>query len=228
MPPELPVLVACAHGTGSPAGRAAVGRLVAAVGRSRPDLDVRAAFVDVQPPSPVRVLTAVDDRPTRLVPLLLSAGYHVYVDLTEAAATSPLVTLAGALRPDARLAALLRDRLVASGLRDDDDVVMAAAGSSQPSAVADCARVAADLAHLLGRPVTASYLSAAAPTVVDAVAAVRRPGRRVVVATYLLAPGYFADLAARAGADVTTPPLLLPHEEAPQALVDIVVERYAA
>lgn len=228
MHPEPPILVACSHGTGSPAGRGAVGGLVAAVGHSRPDLDVRAAFVDVQPPSPVRVMSTVDGRPTRLVPLLLSAGYHVYVDLTEAMATSPGATLAGALGPDPRLAHLLRDRLVACGLRDDDAVVMSAAGSSQPSAVADCARVAADLSDLLDRPVTVAYLSAAQPSVADAVAGARRPGRRVVVATYLLAPGFFADLAARAGADVTAPPLLLPHEDPPPALVDIVVERYLA
>ena len=49
---------------------------------------------------------------------------------------------------------------------------------------------------------------------------------RVVVATYLLAPGYFADLAAASGADVVTPPLLLPHEPPANELVDIVVERY--
>ena len=228
MPHELPVLVACSHGTGSPAGRGAVGSLVAAVGRRRPDLEVRAAFVDVQPPSPARVMAGVDERPTRLVPLLLSAGYHVYVDLSQASASSPRSTLAGALGPDPRLANLLRDRLVTCGLRDDDVVVMAAAGSSQPSAVADCARVAADLSALLDRPVTASYLSGAQPTVADAVVGARRPGHRVVVATYLLAPGFFADLAARAGADVTTPPLLLPHEDPPAALVDIVVDRYLA
>ena len=49
---------------------------------------------------------------------------------------------------------------------------------------------------------------------------------RVVVATYLLAPGYFAEVAAACGADVVTPPLLLPDEPPPAELVDIVVERY--
>ncbi|MBB2985665.1 sirohydrochlorin chelatase [Terracoccus luteus] len=223
-----PVLVASAHGTGSPAGRRAVGALVAAVARARPELEVRAAFVDVQPPEPSHVLAGLDGRPARLVPLLLSAGYHVYVDLTEAAAGSPGTTLCGALGPDPRLAALLRDRLVEAGLRDDDVVVMAAAGSSQRSAVADCERVAADLSSLLGRPVTPAYLSAAEPTVADAVAAARVPGRRVAVATYLLAPGFFADRAARAGGDLTSGPLLPPHGEPPPALVDIVVERYGS
>ncbi|MDN5768689.1 MAG: cobalamin biosynthesis protein CbiX [Humibacillus sp.] len=224
-----PVLVASSHGTGSPSGRGAVGGLVAAVGRRRPDLQVRSAFVDVQPPSPLRVMRDVEGRPTRLVPLLLSAGYHVFVDLTEAAAASTTTTLAPALGPDRRLAELLRDRLVEAGLRDDDVVVMAAAGSSEPSAVADCEQVARDLAALLSRPVTPAYLSGALPRLDAAVAAARSAGAtRVVVATYLLAPGFFADLATRSGADVVSGPLLLAHQPPPTALVDIVVERYLA
>ena len=224
---EAPVLVAAAHGTSSPAGRSAIGGLVAAVAARRPDLTVRAAYVDVQPPEPAAVLASLaDGRRGRLVPLLLSAGYHVYVDLTEAAASMPGTTVAPALGPDDRLAELLRRRLVAGGLRDDDVVVLAAAGSSQPSAVEDCRRVAEQLGRLVDRPVTAAFLSATEPRLVDAVVSQRIPGRRVLVATYLLAPGFFADLAARAGADVVTPPLLVPDETAPDELVDIVLERY--
>ncbi len=222
-----PVLVATAHGTGSAAGRRAVGALVAAVARRRPDLVVRAAFVDVQPPTPARVLEQVDERPSRLVPLLLSAGYHVFVDLTEAADTSATATLVGALGPDPRLAGVLHDRLVEVGLRDDDVVIMAAAGSSQASAVTDCEQVAAELAALLGRPVTPAYLSAAQPRLDAAVAAARDAGAaRVVVATYLLAPGFFVDLASRSGADLVTAPLLAAHAAPPDVLVDIVLERY--
>ena len=227
VPPAPPVLVASSHGTGSPAGRGAVGALVAAVARRRPDLQVRSAFVDVQPPTPANVLEGLGDRPARLVPLLLSAGYHVFVDLTEAAATSPTVSLAPALGPDRRLAELLHARLVEAGLQDGDVVVMAAAGSSEPSAVADCEEVAHDLATLIGRPVIPAFLSAVEPRVDVAVAAARASGAdRVVVATYLLAPGYFADLTARSGADAVSQPLLLAHEPPPPAMVDIVVERY--
>ncbi|GAB3880854.1 sirohydrochlorin chelatase [Terrabacter terrigena] len=224
---QAPVLVAAAHGTSSPAGRSAIGGLVAAVCARRPDLTVRAAYVDVQPPDPAAVLASLaDGRNARLVPLLLSAGYHVYVDLTDAAGSVPGTTVAPALGPDDRLAELLRRRLVTAGLRDDDAVVLAAAGSSQPSAVEDCRTVATELGRLLRRPVTAAFLSAAEPRLADAVVSQRVPGRRVVVATYLLAPGFFADLAARAGADVVTPPLLVPGEPAPDELVDIVLERF--
>ncbi len=51
---------------------------------------------------------------------------------------------------------------------------------------------------------------------------------RVVVVSYLLAPGYFADLAAAAGGDVTTPPLLVDGDPVPSELVDVVIERYVA
>lgn len=232
-----PVLVASSHGTGSPASRNAVGGLIAALARRRPDIDVRAAFVDVQRPTPLDVLGRLEAHPARLVPLLLSAGYHVFVDLTEAAAASPSASLAPALGPDLRLAELLRDRVVEAGLRDGDVVVMAAAGSSEPSAVSDCEQVARALSGLLDRPVTAAYLSAVEPRVNTAVAAARASldgtagtadtgERRVVVATYLLAPGYFADLTARSGADVVSLPLLRPYEPPPDALVDIVIERF--
>ena len=73
------------------------------------------------------------------------------------------------------------------------------------------------------------FISAALPRLADEIATARaaRPGRRVVVASYLLAPGYFAGLAARAGGDVTTAPLLTPDGPVPAELVDIVLERYA-
>lgn len=229
MTSAAPVLVAVAHGTSSAAGRSAIGGLVAAVAARRPDLTVRAAFVDVQPPEPATVLSSLEQAiPARLVPLLLSAGYHVYVDLAEAAEAVPGTTVAPALGPDDRLAALLVRRLTEAGLRDDDVVVLGAAGSSQASALGDCEQVAASLGRLIGRPVVTGYLSAAAPKLADAVAAQRLPGRRVVVATYLLAPGFFADLARRSGADVVTEPLLLPRQPAPQELVEVVVDRFVS
>src|SRR5690242_10478880 len=105
---ELPVLVAASHGTASPVGQSAVAALVDAVAARRPDLDVRAALVDVQQPDPPAVLAALPTgRNARLVPLLLSAGYHVFVDLTEAAAAVSGARVAPALGPDVRLAGLL-------------------------------------------------------------------------------------------------------------------------
>jgi sirohydrochlorin ferrochelatase len=68
--------------------------------------------------------------------------------------------------------------------------------------------------------VTTGYGSAAQPPVPDAVAAARRGGaERVVVASYLLAPGHFHDKLAGAGADLVTAPLL-PDDRIAAVLLD--------
>jgi len=94
--------------------------------------------------------------------------------------------------------------------------------------VNDCHEIGRMLAAELGRDVTVSFISAAEPPVASAVSARRaaRPGARVVVASYLLAPGYFASLASGAGADVTSAPLLVDETPPPAELVDIVGELF--
>jgi len=233
-----PALLAISHGTDSATGAAAVATLVDAVAARLSDVPVHAGFVDVQQPDVPTCLARLREHPavasTVVVPLLLSAGYHVHVDLREdvdaAVEGGDDVALGGALGPDDRLVDLLVRRLDEAGLRPDDAVVLAAAGSSDPRAVADCEATAARLAERLGRTVPVGYIANATPRVHEVVAGARaeHPGRRVVVATYLLAPGFFADLAARAGGDVTAAPLLVAGAEAPDELVEVVVERYGA
>ena len=223
-----PDLLAISHGTSSSAGQAAVAALVAAVAGSRPELAVHEGFVDVQQPDVPTVLGALGEgRRSVIVPLLLSAGYHVHVDLAEVAHASG-ATVAAALGPDERLVRLVARRLAEAGLTRDDIVVLAAAGSSDARAVADCVETASRLGGLLDLPVSVGFISAALPRLADEIVTARaaRPGRRVVVASYLLAPGYFAGLAARAGGDVTTAPLLKPDSPVPAELVDLVLDRY--
>lgn len=230
-PGGAPALLACSHGTSSAAGRAAVAALVDAVRSRVPHVHVEDSFVDVQQPDVPTSLAGLGERPVRIVPLLLSAGYHVHVDLAEAAERRRGVELAGALGPDRRLVEVLARRLDEAGLAGTDRVVLAAAGSSDARAVEDCERTAAMLAEMLRRPVSTGYISAARPPLAEAVAAARQgvgEGGRVVVATYLLAPGYFADLAAGSGADVVTAPLLSAAGEPPAELVEIVLDRYGA
>ncbi|MBF4462937.1 MULTISPECIES: nitrite reductase small subunit NirD [unclassified Rathayibacter] len=223
-------LVAASHGTSDDAGRRAVAALVEAVRQANPALDVLDSFVDVQEPDvPATLDTLEPGRPAVVVPLLLSAGYHVHVDLAEAAAEADRpVRVTGALGPDPRLARVLARRLEEAGLDDDDRIVLAAAGSSDAGAVADCWSTGRLLAAELDRDVSTSFLSAAEPRVAEAVAAERaaHPDARVIVATYLLAPGYFADLAAAAGADRTSAPLLTAVDAPPHELVDIVSELF--
>ncbi len=175
---DAPALIACSHGTASPEGQAAVAGLVAAVAAARPDLEVHGAFVDVQQPDPAAVLdTLPADREARLVPLLLSAGYHVFVDLTDIAAGRAHTVVAPALGPDPRLVALLHRRLVAAGLRDGDRVVLAPLGSSDGRAVSDCAATAAALAASSAHPSPPPTSPLPSRRLADAVVAQTRFGR---------------------------------------------------
>lgn len=228
-----PALVAASHGTSHPDGQRAVAALVRAVAASAPAVVVREAFVDVQQPDVPHTLGELEPGVDAVVvPLLLSAGYHVRVDLAREARESRdrRVTIAAALGPDPRIARLLARRLGEAGLAPDDTVVLAAAGSTDSNAVDDC-RVAADqLAQLLDRPVTVGFISAASPRLADAVDDARRGSAsgRIVLASYLLAPGYFAELASSAGADVVTAPLLRADDAVPGELVDVILDRFSA
>jgi sirohydrochlorin ferrochelatase len=228
---RTPALVAASHGTSSPEGRAAVAALVDAVRRAATGLVVEDAFVDVEQPDVASVLDALGTaHESVVVPLLLSAGYHVHVDLAREVHGRAGVPALAALGPDDRLIDVLVERLVEAGLRGDDRVVLAAAGSSDRRAVDDCRVVGRRLAERLGRPVAVGFLSATRPALVDAISRTRatHPVSRVVVSSYLLAPGYFHDLAVAAGAAVTTAPLLRPDAAPPSGLVELVLDRYAA
>jgi sirohydrochlorin ferrochelatase len=220
-----PVLVACAHGTRNATGRRLIAELALAARSLRPGLETTAAFVDVQPPTVVDVVAGLSaaGRPAVVVPLLLSGGYHVHVDIAGAVAGAAGTVAARPLGPDPRLVEVLHDRLVSAGADPRDPrtaVVLAAAGSSDVRAVADVESTADLLQRTWAGPVTTGYGSAATPTVPDAVAAARRAGaERVVVASYLLAPGHFHDKLAGAGADVVTTPLL-PDDRIAAVLLD--------
>jgi len=189
----------------------------------RPNLDVRLSWLELAEPDVPTALAGVNpERRVVVVPLLLSTGYHDRVDIPAAiAAARPDAAQATVLGPDPLLAGALADRLAAAGRRPGDAVVLAAAGSSDPDAVAAVHAQAELLAGLLTAPVTAAFGSAAEPDVRTAVAAAR-PGR-VAVAPYLLAPGFFAARLADAGADVVAEPL-----GAHPAVVTLALRRYAA
>ncbi|WP_067245918.1 sirohydrochlorin chelatase [Microbacterium resistens] len=212
-----PSLLAVSHGTSDPRGAAAIALLVERVAARLPDVRVRSAFVDVQQPDAETALAGLDGSVV-VVPLLLSRGFHVGVDLGRLA--RPGVRVTDPLGPDPRLAAVLARRLAEAA--SDVPVVLGVAGSRDPRSLPDAERTASLLARRLRRPVTTAYLAARAPRVDDALRA--HPG--AVLATYLLAPGYFFDLARRLaeGHPVSAP--LLDGAEPPTELVDIVVDRY--
>ncbi len=220
-----PILIACAHGTSSPLGAAEVNALRDGIAALRPGLDVREAYVDVQEPDLPAVVAGLPAGETAVVvPLLLSVGYHVKVDIARAVRSRPDTLAAAPLGPDPRLAALLDQRLREAGVTGDDAVVLAAAGSSDATAAQNVEELADQLRALRPNKIVAAYGASAKPSVPDAVAALRgeRTGR-VVIASYLLAPGFFHDQLAKAGADLVTAPLL-----PSPVLADIALERYDA
>ena len=224
-------LVAVTHGTPSTANREAVIRLVDGVASARPDLGVSITFVDASNVDVSSALEAAAEPDAVIVPLVLSAGFHVRTGLSLGLdRIGGSARLAPELGPDERMVEVLAQRLAELGLADGDTVLLAAAGSNDPRAVRECFETARRLGQRLGRSVTAGFIAAAIPRLPDAIEMIREvhPGSRVVVGPYLLAPGTFYDQAAASGADLIADPLLLPDEPAPAALVDLVLDRYAA
>jgi sirohydrochlorin ferrochelatase len=208
----MTTLVACSHGTDSVEGRRAVEDLVALVRTQSPGTRVVQAFVDVQEPDAVSVIEqecARDD--VVVVPLLLSVGFHTAVDIANAVRPHPNVRQGRPLGTHPLIGEVLADRIrsaIDGAWQDGDAVVLAAAGSTNRAAIADVKAAADHLAALIPAPVTIGYASAIDPRIAQAVDAARASGaRRVIAASHVLAPGYFAGLVRAAGADVTSAPL---------------------
>lgn len=84
--------------------------------------------------------------------------------------------------------------------------VMASAGSSDRRAQRESAVAAGLLGDLVGE-VNPGFVATGSPTVADVVARLKRAGRRVFIASHLLAPGYFHTRLGDCGAHAVTGPL---------------------
>lgn len=241
-----PPLVAVAHGSRDPRAARVAGDLMELVRARRPGLDARVAFLDHTPPAPARVLEGLAGTGVReavVLPLLLTAAYHSKIDLpgvlrrVRAGHPGLDVRYGGTLGPHPALLTVLARRLAEVGVTAPDPetaVVLTAAGSSDPSANATVAGLAARWSATARREgagwhsVVPAYASATTPDPATAVTRRYAAGaRRVVVASYFLAPGLFADQVAAAAYDAgayATAPVLGPAEE----LVDVILDRYDA
>jgi sirohydrochlorin ferrochelatase len=190
------------------------------------------------------------DVPVTVLPLLLTAAYHSKTDIPRLLArvgAGRRITYGEPLGPHPLLLRALERRLPEAAFGDpaETGVVLAAAGSSDPEANATVARLAAQWQARAGwYAVRAAYASPAAtggqgntaatggqgntagPTPAQAVTDLRKAGaRRVVVASYLLAPGLFADrirdASLAAGAAAVSPVL-----GASPEVADVVLDRY--
>jgi sirohydrochlorin ferrochelatase len=190
-------LLVAAHGTRSPQGSATTHALVAAVARARPDVPVALCFLDVAEPSLQDALDASDARSVIVVPLLLSAGYHVSTDIPDVVAGRAGVHVARHLGPDAAIVDAVADRLSEARSAERGTAVpsrsaergtaLAAIASSRSSGRADVAEAARLLADRLGEPVSVLPLG---DDLAAGVAALPGP---TDVAVYLLAEGGFLD-----------------------------------
>lgn len=179
-------------------------------------MPVELCFLDVLEPRLATRLAAVGG-PVVVVPVLLSAGYHVAADIPSVAAGRARV--ARHLGPDRVLSEVLAERLAAAGGDGADTVALVGSPSTRASAGADLAAAAADLAALLGRTVRPLIADA---SLADALASM--PGQ-VAIATYLLNEGYFVDAvraaASQAGALAVAAPL-----GAHPAIAELIATRY--
>ena len=202
-------VVVAAHGTQDPAGVAVARQVVHALRIRLPARPVLLAFVDVLGPG-VREVVAGAPGPVTVVPAFLSSGYHVRTDVPrQVRATGRRdVTVSAALGPHPLLVSAAADRLREAGWRRGDAVVLAAAGSSDPRAVAEVRVAAGQLSGVLGSRVRVAFVATGTPRVAPLVAGLRAAGEpRVAVASWLLAPGLFHHRLATAGADVLAAPL---------------------
>jgi sirohydrochlorin ferrochelatase len=240
-------LVAVAHGSKDPRAAATIHALMSlvrerAASQGLDGVDAAGAFLDHCAPSLPDVLKVSAElaRDVVLVPLLLTAAYHSKTDIpaqvaaARAAAPGLRVHRAEPLGPHPLLVAALERRLAEihppqpDVARRDISVVLAAAGSADPAATATIAGLAGWWQASGGwRRVIPAFASAAGPSPADAVRALRAQGDGpVLVATYLLAPGYFADkIRAQAlGAGATAVSAAL--GAAPE-VADVILTRYA-
>ncbi|MFR9673191.1 sirohydrochlorin chelatase [Streptomyces sp. TR06-5] len=223
-PSAAPALVLVAHGSRDPRHAATVASVCRELGTLRPALRVEAAFLEFDTPPVGRVLEALHGEGRReavAVPLLLSRAFHARTDiprtLREAVSALPgtEVRQADVLGPDPLLLTALEHRLF--GAAPDTEpgrtgVVLAAAGSSDPTALEAVEGLAARWERDAGwAAVRTAYASGDLPGTADAVRGVRATAgvRRVAVVPYVIAPGRLPDRIAagarEAGADVLAP-----------------------
>ncbi|GAB3118798.1 sirohydrochlorin chelatase [Streptomyces calidiresistens] len=237
-----PPLLIVAHGSRDPRHPATVALLAERVRTLRPDLTVRVCHLEFNLPGVAQALSGLYSAGGRRVialPLLLTRAFHAKTDipgvLAEEVRRLPglRVEQADVLGPDLLLRAAMTRRLHQAGLcpayHAETGVVLAAAGSSDPEAIAVIAETAREWRRAEGwRAVRPAFASASPPTTADAVRALRAEGvRRVAVAPYVIAPGRLPDRILRgaeeAGADVVAPVL----GDAPE-LARLMLRRYDA
>jgi sirohydrochlorin ferrochelatase len=190
-----------------PASAAMLRVLVENVAALLPDVDVRLGFIELSQPLLTDVLPELD-APV-IVPLLLSRGTHIVRDLPDDAAP--------ALGPDPVLTSALLDRIAEASIPSTTPLVLAATGSATTEGRDDVRTQAAMLAEHWPAGVAAAFVTAARPTVEEAIEQVTAErGTVPAVVSYFLAPGLLPDAARAATRPLGDHP----------AVAELVVTRY--
>lgn len=210
-------LVTVAHGTRTASGNRVAREITALAGEAL-GMASTASYVELAEPLFADVMASASE-PAVVVPLLLSTGYHVRVDLPRAVAGASVPAALGSpLGPDELLARAQVERLREAGAGEGQPVVLVAAGSGDPEALTDLEQAARLLAQEWGGPARLATLGGLGPRPAD----VLQPGD--AVSPYLLATGYFhrklGEEARALGADVVAE-VIGPHP----LVVELVVQR---
>jgi sirohydrochlorin ferrochelatase len=213
---EVPTLVAVAHGTRDEAGVSEIGRLVELVRQARPELPVQLCWLELAAPLLAELLPVITGSVV-VVPLLLSTGYHVKVDITTVVGDRPLTAVAGQLGPDPRITGAVLQRLREAGGVPAGGLVLFASGSSDPEAAENLAAAAGQLEQEAGCRVYPRFLTDERWR--DGLP----PG--IGVANYLLAPGYFNDRLRAFGSELELDRVAEPIGAHP-AVAEVVWDRY--
>lgn len=216
-------IIATAHGTDSTDGRETINSIIKCLQerlshRLGPVMNVYEAYVDVQIPALEEVVQMLPrSEESVILPLLLSTGYHMEVDMKEAADFSGIekISIASSLGPSHRLAKLMHTRLIEQGWRTGDPVVMAGAGSSRAEGREAVAQQSQLLAEEIGQEVTFGFVADIEPRITEVIQEAQQ-GEKLFVANYLLGRGYFNAQLKRVGAAqgaLVADPLMIPGDE---------------
>ncbi|WP_329044310.1 sirohydrochlorin chelatase [Amycolatopsis sp. NBC_01488] len=232
-----PPLVAVAHGSRDPRSAETVRALVDVVRAQAPGLSVHESFLDLSEPritDVLRELYADGHRTAVVVPLLLGSAFHARVDLPalidQVVSSCPgfTVTVSDVLGADPALEAVALDRLASAPRRRGTGVLLSAVGSSNASANAVVASLAARWEERLGVPVSEAFASAAQPDIPAAAARLRARGvRHLVVASWFLAPGLLPDRIGRLAREADPRAFLAAPLADDPRVADVVISRYA-
>jgi sirohydrochlorin ferrochelatase len=232
-----PPLVAVAHGSRDPRSAATVRALVDVVRAQAPGLSVHESFLDLSTPNVtdvLRSLYAAGHRTAVVVPLLLGSAFHARVDLPalidQVVSECPgfRVEVSDVLGADPALEAVALDRLAATPHRRGTGVLLSAVGSSNASANAVVASLAARWEERLGVPVSEAFASAAQPDIPAAAARLRARGvRHLVVASWFLAPGLLPDRIERLAREADPRAFVAAPLADDPRVADVVISRYA-